>query len=107
MNVLIIFTEVEVDESNKRFGEMMRQDLQLRTQLFVCAVCSEYNDATNLKSFAIKTNALPQTVQFDKKGIIRKVQMGQDEVIQFMACPGCQCNGDIRLRSAIANCAGL
>ncbi len=100
-------SEVQLDEKNERFGQMMRQDIQLRTQLFVCAVCSEYKNATELKSFTIKANVLPQTVRLDEKGIISHQPIGRQDLLQFMACSSCQSGKGLSMRNAQWNCAGL
>jgi hypothetical protein len=59
-----------VKEANRNFGEILRSDLELRTTLLACAICSELKNAGELMSVVLEKSDIPEMVKLDNLGII-------------------------------------
>ena len=51
---------VVVGEANRNFGEVLRSDLELRTTLIACAICSELKNAGELLSIVLEKTVIPE-----------------------------------------------
>jgi hypothetical protein len=99
----------DVDESfdATKLGKWLMQDLLLRTDLRVCAVCSERKCVTELTSEVIKASDIPQGIVLDAKGIISEAPLGRDEYRQLCVCQTCNIYGSIYWKHALWNANGL
>jgi hypothetical protein len=98
--------EEEVFDAEK-LGNWLMQDLRLRTDLRVCAVCSERRSVTELSSEVIEASEIPQGIALDTKGVLSPAPLGNAQLRQLCVCQGCLLNGAIRWKNAIWNSDGL
>ncbi len=96
-----------MEETNRNFGETLRSDLELRTTLTACAICSELKNAGELMSIVLEKNDIPESVQLDQKGIIDVAPLGNGDYCQMYACSVCNCNGKVYLKHAQWNIHGF
>ena len=103
----VILEAFVVGEANRNFGESLRSDLELRTTLFVCAICSELKNASELMSIVLEKNVIPEMVKLDDLGIIDVAPFGNGDYCQMYACSVCCCNGKVYLKHAQWNVHGF
>ena len=96
-----------MEERARNFGELIRSDLELRTALLVCAICSELKNAGELMSIVLEKSAIPESVKLDKLGIIDVSPLGNGHYCQMYACSVCCCNGKVYLKHARWNSPSL
>ncbi len=96
-----------MDAANRNFGETLRSDLELRTTLIACAICSELKNAGELMSIVLEKNAIPKLVELDEGGIIDVAPLGNGDYCQMYACTVCCCNGKVYLKHAQWNVHGF
>jgi hypothetical protein len=81
-----------VEERNRNYSESLRSDLELRTTLIACAICSEVKNAGELMSIVLEKNVKPESVKLDEGGIIDVAPLGNRHYCQMYACSVCCCN---------------
>jgi hypothetical protein len=86
---------------------MLRSDLELRTTLFACAICSDLKNACELMSIVLEKNSIPGSVKLDGLGIIDAAPLGNGDYCQIYACTVCCCNGKVYLKHARWNVHGF
>ncbi len=96
-----------VEERNRDFGESLKSDLELRTTLIVCAICSELKNAGELMSIVLEKNDIPELVKLDESGIIDAAPLENGAYCQVLACSVCCCNGKVYLKHAQWNVHGF
>jgi hypothetical protein len=96
-----------VEEANRNFGESLRSDLELRTTLFACAICSELKNAGELMSIVLEKSAIPESVILDGLGIIDVAPLGNGDYCQVYVCSVCCCNGKVYFKHAQWNVHGF
>jgi hypothetical protein len=96
-----------VKDANRIFGENLRSDLELRTALLVCAICSELKNASELMSIMLEKSAIPESVKLDDLGVIDVAPLGNGDFCQMYACTVCYCNGKVYLKHAQWNVHGF
>jgi hypothetical protein len=89
-----------VEEQNGNYGESLRSDLELRTTLIVCAICSEVKNAGELMSIVLEKNVIPESIKLDEGGIIDVAPLGNRHYCQMYACSACCCNGKVYFKHA-------
>jgi hypothetical protein len=96
-----------VKEANRCFGENLRSDLELRTTLLACAICSEKKNAGELMSVVFEKSDIPDMVKLDNLGIIDVAPLGNGDYCQMYACTVCCCNGKMYMKHAQWNVHGF
>ena len=89
-----------MEQANHSIGENMRSDLELRTTLIACALCSEVKNAGELMSIVLEKNVIPESVKLDEGGIIDVAPLGNWHYCQMYACSVCCCNGKVYFKHA-------
>ena len=102
-----ILKAIDVDRTNRNFGESLRSDLELRTTLIACAICSELKNAGELLSIVLEKTVIPESVKLDELGIIDVAPLGNGHFCQMYACSVCCCNGKVYLKHAQWNVHGF
>jgi hypothetical protein len=96
-----------VEERNRDYGESLRSDLELRTTLIACAICSELKNAGELMSIVLEKNVIPESIKLDEGGIIDVAPLGNGHYCQMYACTVCCCNGKVYFKHAQWNVHGF
>jgi hypothetical protein len=96
-----------VEETAHTFGELLRSDLELRTTLIACAICSELKNAGELMSIVLEKSVIPESVKLDKEGVVNVAPLGNGKYCQMYACSVCFCNGKVYLKHAQWNVHGF
>lgn len=79
----------------------------MQTTMFVCAICSELKNASDLMSIVLEKNVIPEMVKLDDLGIIDVAPLGNGAYFQMYACTVCCCNGKVYLKHARWNVHGF
>jgi hypothetical protein len=100
-------TEEDKEFDAERLGKWLMGDLRLRTDLHVCAICSERKCTFELTSEVIEVEQIPDCVTLDDKGVLSEAPLGRDQYRQLCICDKCLVNGSIYWKHALWNANGL